>query len=712
MTDRYPRERVEHLKYERPQEDGFAMIDGELRYVMVNEAMAAIAGVPVAEHLGRAVSDVVPTLAPTLEPLLRQVLATGEATIDIEVHGVPGVDGTTRRWLASFSPMRSRIGHVVAIDMVVRVLPVLPQQRGVPLGFATRQEREGFAARVVEASPHLIYVYDLQTTRNRYASERLQQLYGYTQAELDAMGPGFLFHLLHPDDVAEALSNVERLRAAADGEVLAHEYRFRHKDGSWRWLCSYELVFKRDSSGAGRKCWASPKIFRRARRPRPRYAGRPAGSSIATRPSGSGTPRATSCFGARVPSVSTASIGPRPWVGLATNCSKRSSARSCRASPPNLSVAAAGRVSWLGGRKTVALLLSAAAWRLSPALRGSARCWRRTVTGRAEGRGGGPADQRAALALRLRAAGMAAWELDVAAGTISWLPGADAFFGFPPGAFSSRLDNALAIVHPDDRASAAAAVERALKTGVHQSEFRLLRPDGSMVWVRDQGEVVYDSHGAPQRMFGVTQDTTALKAAQEALHVSEERFSVALQGSPVAVFNQDRELRYTWIHNPALDYSAQEVIGATDDDLCERPEDAEHLTLIKRQVLENGVGRRQEVCIWSQSHPRYYDLTVEPLRDQEELVVGITCAAVDITERKRSEDALRQSNERLKLALDRLDGFLYDFDVRSGQVERSDGFMRILGYDPGAVPPTNTWWLDQLHPDDRQDVLARGIAAL
>lgn len=208
-----------------------------------------LGGVPAEEHIGRRVGEVLPHLAPTIEPLLRQVLATGEPLIDVELRGALAPGAGTQRWLASYYPVRSRGGDVIGIDAVVRVLPALPWPHSDPESLVTLRERERFAASVTEASPNLIYVYDLATTRNRYANNRLQEVYGYTQADLDAMGPGFLFKLIHPDDIPGVLANVERLRAARDGEVLEYSYRFRHKDGSWRWLRSHELVFQRDDVG-------------------------------------------------------------------------------------------------------------------------------------------------------------------------------------------------------------------------------------------------------------------------------------------------------------------------------------------------------------------------------------------------------------------------------------------------------------------------------
>lgn len=68
---------------------GLAFLDRDLRYVRVNEALAAQNGLPVAAHLGRTVAEVLPELAPDVEPLLRSVLDSGTPLVDREVETGP-----------------------------------------------------------------------------------------------------------------------------------------------------------------------------------------------------------------------------------------------------------------------------------------------------------------------------------------------------------------------------------------------------------------------------------------------------------------------------------------------------------------------------------------------------------------------------------------------------------------------------------------------
>ena len=129
-------------------------------------------------------------------------------------------------------------------------------------------------------------------------------------------------------------------------------------------------------------------------------------------------------------------------------------------------------------------------------------------------------------------------------------------------------------------------------------------------------------------------------AAEEALRTSEERFRVALKNSPTTVFNQDTDLRYTWLYNLIPGLAAKQVVGKLDCEFLE-PEDARRLVAIKRRVLTTRVGTREEVFITINGEVRYYKLTVEPLLGSDGEVTGITCAAMDITEIRAREQQLR-----------------------------------------------------------------------
>ena len=146
--------------------------------------------------------------------------------------------------------------------------------------------------------------------------------------------------------------------------------------------------------------------------------------------------------------------------------------------------------------------------------------------------------------------------------------------------------------------------------------------------------------GRAQQLLAVSRDVTEQRAADEATRALSERLQLALDCSAVALFQQDRDLRYTWIHNPALGFDAAQVVGKFDADLMDIAADAEAVTALKRDVLRTGVGQQHEVVIHHQGVAHSYRLLIEPLRDAASGITGVTCAAIDITELKQAEQAL------------------------------------------------------------------------
>jgi PAS domain S-box-containing protein len=120
-----------------------------------------------------------------------------------------------------------------------------------------------------------------------------------------------------------------------------------------------------------------------------------------------------------------------------------------------------------------------------------------------------------------------------------------------------------------------------------------------------------------------------------------QRYETALRGSHVTVYTQDRNLRYTSISNPLFGREIGDVVGHLDEDILP-PEISLPIAAIKRRVLESGQPKDSEFRVVHDGHTHWYDTHIEPLRDASGKIVGLTCAAVDITSRKAGEAHLRE----------------------------------------------------------------------
>ena len=158
-------------------------------------------------------------------------------------------------------------------------------------------------------------------------------------------------------------------------------------------------------------------------------------------------------------------------------------------------------------------------------------------------------------------------------------------------------------------------------------------------WIR-----ISETRTREGEIVGIRTDVSDLKKAESDLAQEGQRLRVALAAADIAVFSQDRALRYTWGFNLRLPIEPADLAGKTDRDLYP-PGAAEALTHLKRAVIDGDRPGRAEVAVASGDGVITLDVLAEPLRQPDGTVIGVIGAVVDITQRKMTEQQLRQSQK-------------------------------------------------------------------
>lgn len=270
------------------------------------------------------------------------------------------------------------------------------------------------------------------------------------------------------------------------------------------------------------------------------------------------------------------------------------------------------------------------------------------------------AESQARLRLATRTGRVGVWDWDPQANRITWSESLYAIHGVKADEFTPTVERLDELVHPDDRERVRAAMQAALDSDEPlELEFRAVRPDGRVVWLY-MNAVRMRERGRPPRLLGATLDVTHRREAELAARESETRFARFMHGLPGLAWIKDMQGRYVFVNDAAaraFGRDRAEVYGRTDAELFP-PETAQRFRANDLEALlsESGI---ETIETLEQEDGRHYSIVrkfpIPGADGSPGLVGGI---AIDITERVRGEEALKEAKEAAEAANTAKDRFL------------------------------------------------------
>jgi two-component system, cell cycle sensor histidine kinase and response regulator CckA len=297
-------------------------------------------------------------------------------------------------------------------------------------------------------------------------------------------------------------------------------------------------------------------------------------------------------------------------------------------------------------------------------------------------------------------------------GTFEWFPQRDEFrwnralariLGFEGPSPQRPGDLFQRIVHPDDLPELLAVMERARTEGIafrHAFRLRRLRT-GEVRRVVMRGLHFVGPAGDVEMITGMLADVTVRDELDATLRGSEERHRLVFTHNPVPLgIISAATGRYLMVNAAAsrlLGWSEEELLrlGAQDVVL---PEDHH----VMYQAFDPRVTGLRDVGRIRMRHKDGHAVTVQVTLDQARFGAEdvLIVSAMDVTAQVEVEQALRQSEQRLALALDASTDGIWDWDVPSGALYVSPSWSRMLGYEPHELEPRIETWSALMHPDD------------
>jgi PAS domain S-box-containing protein len=261
-----------------------------------------------------------------------------------------------------------------------------------------------------------------------------------------------------------------------------------------------------------------------------------------------------------------------------------------------------------------------------------------------------------------------------------------------------------AITHPDDMKIGTTLLQRLVSGEIQKGsiEKRYVRKNGSILWASTSVSLLRGPRSEPQYFVSHIQDITDRKQAEEERLKNEALFRTAIENLPLIFYLIDRDGRFKLSIGAglkALGLQPNQVVGLSVFDVYKDFPDI--IQAIERALAGESANFESHVA-----GATFLNYCVG-YKNIHGMFSGIAAVALDITERKRVEEALRSSEDRMSYALEGSNDGLWDVDMLSGTPYLSPRGCEILGYRPDELAVIVTGWNQLVHPDDLSTTIAR-----
>lgn len=207
-----------------------------------------------------------------------------------------------------------------------------------------------------------------------------------------------------------------------------------------------------------------------------------------------------------------------------------------------------------------------------------------------------------------------------------------------------------AAVHAEDRERVREAFTAAAVDGNYDVEYRVVRDDGSIVWLHDRAVAVYDAHKRLRYFAGITADATVRKNADDMMRNTLAMLRAVVEHAPAIVWIKDEQGRYVYANREyarLTGYTSEQLRGRNDYELFPRAI-AERLHENDARTLASHTAQQFEEALQFAGVSHHCAALKFPVRNADAAGGALCAIAIDVTERRRNEDLLRAEESRYR----------------------------------------------------------------
>ncbi len=296
------------------------------------------------------------------------------------------------------------------------------------------------------------------------------------------------------------------------------------------------------------------------------------------------------------------------------------------------------------------------------------------------------------------------WMSDIVHSQIIYIsPSYEKVWGRSADQLQKNISSWLETIHPDDRAIVKAAPNDCLRDGYNIVEYRIIRPDGSIRWIRDRGYAIKETNGQIQRIAGIAEDITERKQEEQITRERESLLKLALTSAEAGAWSWEittgkvfwsEEYYALYGLDPAIvTPSYENWINQVD------PRDRAMTEQLTQESLKTGEINIRFRALHPTKGQRWLQAKGQILYDDQRQPLRMVGIAQDITERELAEEKLRETADSLALSLSAAKMGYWSWDAHTDLVIFSERGSEIFGLRPNE----NITWtgiLQHLHPED------------